>query len=194
VNLLRKNRHNTYKADEYATSEEFRDLFLKDMAGLYLLSFLLTANHEKAEQCFVAGLEDCVKRNSVFKEWARSWARRAIVHNAIQIVAPHPNRDSESFAGIQREGDRKRQETQDQHGAIASVLVLEHFARFVFVMSILERYSEKECSVLLGCSQQDVREARMRALQQFAEYTTRNAARQGDLIQSLSRLPELQVL
>jgi len=193
VNLLRTNRINTYKADEYATSEVFRKVFTEDMAGLYLLSFLLTASHEKAEQCFVAGLEDCVKRNSVFKEWARSWAKRTIVHNAIQTIAPRPTRASESFAEIQREADHKRQETQDQHHAIASVLVLVGFDRFVFVMSVLERYTEKECSVLLGCSQQDVREARIRALQQIAEYTKHNSARHGDPIQSSSRLPELQV-
>jgi hypothetical protein len=191
VNLLRTNR--SYKADEYATSEEFRKVFTEDAAGLYLLSFLLTASHERAEQCFVAGLEDCVKRNSVFKEWARSWAKRTIVHNAIEIMAPRPTRASESFAEVHWRNDRKRQETQDQHDAITSVLVLADFDRFVFVMSVLERYTEKECSVLLGCSQQDVREARIRAQRQIAAYTKHNAASQGDAIQSSSRLPELQV-
>ena len=63
------------------------------------------------------------------------------------------------------------QRTQDHQATIASVLALEDFDRFVFVMSVLERYPDKECSDLLGCSEQDVREARMRALQQIAEYT-----------------------
>jgi len=193
VNLLHKNRISTYKAAEYATREEFCKLFAEDATGLYLLSFLLTAHRERAEQCFVAGLEDCVNRNSVFKEWARSWAKRTIVHNAIEIMAPRPTAASESFAEIHWRADRKHQETQDQHDAITSVLVLADFDRFVFVMSVLERYTEKECSVLLGCSQQDVREARIRALRQIGEYTKHNAARQGDAIRSSSLLPELQV-
>jgi len=193
VNLPRTNRIYRYPADEYATSEEFCGVFTEDAAGLYLLSFLLTANHERAEQCFVAGLEDCVKHNAVFKEWARSWARRTIVRNAIHIVAPHPDRAPGTFAGIHPEADRKRQQPQDQPAAIASILVLGDFDRFVFVMFVLERYTEKECSVLLDCSQQDVREARTRAPQRIAEYTKDNAAGQGDAIPSSVRSPELQV-
>src|ERR1039458_4345738 len=41
--------------------------------------------------------------------------------------------------------------------------------RFVFVMSVLERYSDQDCSVLLSCSRQDVGETRMRALLHVAE-------------------------
>src|SRR5438128_3293058 len=78
VNLLNKGHIDAAKADEHATSEDFRKLFTEDMTGLYLLSLLLTANHEKAEQCFVAGVEDTVKGNPVFKEWAHSWAKRTI--------------------------------------------------------------------------------------------------------------------
>jgi hypothetical protein len=45
-------------------------------------------------------------------------------------------------------------------------LELAPFERFVFVMLVLENYSEHECSVLLGCSRRDVIAARIRALQQ----------------------------
>ena len=41
--------------------------------------------------------------------------------------------------------------TQDIDYAIARLLRLEHFERFVFVMSVLEKYSDQDCSVLLGC-------------------------------------------
>jgi len=193
MNLLRKSHIHTYKADEYATSEDFCKLFTEGMAGLYQLSFVLTANHEKAEQCFVAGLEDCVKGNSVFKQWARAWAKRMVLKNAIRMMAPFPNRDSGTLAGTDPEVDGRRLAAQDQHEAIASVLVLGDFDRFVFVMSVLERYTEKECSLLLGCSQQEVREARMRAQQQIAEYTQHDAARVEHLIQSSSRSPEMLV-
>ena len=44
----------------YASSDDFRRVFDEDMNSLYVLSFLLTADHEKAEQCFVSGVEDAV--------------------------------------------------------------------------------------------------------------------------------------
>jgi hypothetical protein len=47
---------------EDTTSDDFRKLFTEDN-NLYLLSFLLTANCEEAERCFVAGLADCVDGN-----------------------------------------------------------------------------------------------------------------------------------
>src|SRR4029077_10222346 len=72
----------------YASRDDFRRIFDEDMNGLYLLSLLLTADREKAEQCFVSGLEDAVEGNPVFKEWARSWARRAIIQNAIRVINP----------------------------------------------------------------------------------------------------------
>ncbi len=191
MNLLRKSHIDAGKTDEYATSEDFARLFTVGMRRLYLLSFLLTANHEKAEQSFVSGLEECVNCNSVFKDWARSWAERTVIKNAIRIMAPRPSRSSGSFAGIHRQADGKRENPQDQNPAIASVLALEDFDRFVFVMSVLERYTEKECSVLLGCSRQDVREARMRALRQIAEYMKHDEAGQQDFIVSSSSSPEM---
>src|SRR5438105_14769153 len=100
VNVLNKGHIDAAKADEHATSEDFRKLFTEDMTGLYLLSLLLTAKHEKAEQCFVADVEDTVKGNRVFKEWAHSWAKRTIVNNAIKIMSHHHNRAIGSFAWI----------------------------------------------------------------------------------------------
>jgi hypothetical protein len=50
---------------------------------------------------------------------------------------------------------------------IAAVLALPSFDRFVFVMSVLERYSDQDCSVLLGCARRDVLAARTRSLQQI---------------------------
>ncbi len=188
MNLLRKNRNHIYNANQCATNEEFCRVFLEDMRHLYLLSFVLTVNHEKAELCFVAGLDDCVKSNPVFRQWASSWAKRRILKNAIRVVAPLPNQDS----GIYSEPDYRRQGTHDQQAAIASVLALEDFDRFVFVIAVLEGYTGKECSILLGCSQRDVYEARMRAVQQIAEYKHKEAG-QGSSVQSSSRSPEMLV-
>ena len=173
MNLLCTNRSKPSIADDYATSDDFRKLFAEGLGGLYLLSYLLTGNHETAEQCFVAGIEDVAKRNSVFKEWARSWTRRAIVQNAIRMMAPRHNHIARRI-GRADLGD-KFQGTQETDAAIATVLALEDFERFVFVLSVLERYSDLDCSLLLSCSRVEIGEARMRALQQISELHYKNA-------------------
>src|SRR5580693_2213529 len=81
------------RSTTYASSGDFRGIFHEETDSLYRLSFLLTADHEKAEQCFVSGLEDSVNGSPVFKEWARSWARRPIIHNAVRVINPHPTEE-----------------------------------------------------------------------------------------------------
>ena len=71
-----------------ATVADFCRIFGKDMDRLHLLSLLLTADSQLAEECFVRGLEDALKSNRVFKEWAHAWARRMIIQSAIQMVQP----------------------------------------------------------------------------------------------------------
>jgi len=136
------------------------------MNGLYHLSFLLTRDREKAEKCFVAGIEDCVKENRGFRTWARSWAKRVIVENAILELKPRPSLpDSSSVATV-----FSQSETSSVSGAyfdVDAVLRLGDFERFVFVMSVLERYSHHQCALLLGCSVLQIREGRVRALEQL---------------------------
>ena len=79
------------ETDWYASREDFCRIFTEDLDGLYQLSFLLTRDPQKAEQCFIGALEDCVTRNSIFREWARSSAKRAIVQNAIRELKPRPS-------------------------------------------------------------------------------------------------------
>jgi hypothetical protein len=56
----------------------------------------------------------------------------------------------------------------EQQIEIAAVLALEPFERFVYVMTVLERYSDQDCSLLLGCARRDVVAARTRAFEQIA--------------------------
>jgi len=152
----------------YATRIEFCRVFAGNMDRMHLLSFLLTADLTKAEECFVSGLEDCVEGTYVFRDWAQSWARRTIIQNAIRMLAPRKNHST--VADVPSDAvSCSFGRTQDTDYAIARILRLEHFERFVFVMSVLERYSDQDCSVLLGCSRQDVGETRMRALLHVAE-------------------------
>lgn len=149
---------------EYATVEDFCAVFAKGVDELYQLSFLLAADHDKAQQCFVEGLEEAVQENHVFKEWARSWAKRAIIQNAIRELKPRPPATRFSLApppyAVALPSD------QDRHFEVDDVLALADFERFVFVMSVLERYSEHDCSLLLKCSPREIREARLRAITQ----------------------------
>jgi hypothetical protein len=151
----------------YASSGDFCRIFREDMDGLYVLSFLLTADQGKAEQCFVAGLEDSAEGSLVFKEWARSWARRSIIQNAIRFIQPTPNGQGlQRFAPVDAAA---KMPPAEQQAEMAAVLALDPFERFVYVMTVLERYSDHECSVLLGCGRRDVLAARIRALQQMGD-------------------------
>jgi hypothetical protein len=154
---------------EYTTSDDVRKLFTEDMNNLYLLSFLLTGNPGDAERSFVAGLADCVDGNPVFTKWARSWARRIIVRNAIRIIAPHisPARSTASASDSAKEDPP---EMPLEESPFASVLALEDFERFVYVLSVLERYPAQKCADLLGASTQEILETRIRALQHIAEF------------------------
>jgi len=146
----------------YASSGDFQRVFHEEKDDLYRLSFLLTADHEKAQRCFVSGLEDSVKQNSVFKEWARSWARRAIIQCAVRVINPRPTQENVA-SGLNSSGKMPEGELPE----IAAVLELKAFERFVFVISVLEHYSEHECSILLGGSRRNVIAARLRAVQQI---------------------------
>jgi DNA-directed RNA polymerase specialized sigma24 family protein len=140
----------------YAVARDFCRIFEQDMDRLYLFSFLLTADHAMAEKCFAGGLEDSAKNSRVFKEWAASWARRMIVRNAIQMVRPEPG----NTQAIRGPDNAVRGPAE-----ITSVAELPVFDRFVFVMSVLEGYSDQECGLLLDCTRREVIAARVHALQ-----------------------------
>jgi DNA-directed RNA polymerase specialized sigma24 family protein len=160
------------KPGKYASSGDFCELFTEQMNSLYLLCLLRTGDPGKAEQCFVAGLEDSTKGDSVFKQWARSWAKRMIVENAVRIVAPRSNHASRTVLAAHLEPNGKC--GRDREILIQTVLDLPGFERFVFVMSVLERYSDQECSVLSGCAPQEISEAGLRACRQVAESYTQS--------------------
>lgn len=154
----------------YATKSDFCEIFAEDMKGLYLLSLLLTADPAKAEQCFVSGLDDCADGNQVFKEWAHSWARRAIIKNAIRLIAPDAASFSPERNGLRRDRNAFSDQPRPEFKAdMAALLELDAFERFAFVVSVLEGYSDRECALLLGCTRDTLIEARSRALQQVTQ-------------------------
>jgi DNA-directed RNA polymerase specialized sigma24 family protein len=171
MTCLQQIRTRKDNANEYATSEDFCRIFTQETNGLYQLSFLLTGDDEKAQQCFVAGLEDSIKANNVFKEWAHSWAKRAIIENAIHVLRPQPtDADSSAPAKVVFEKSKLRI-IRDGHLEVDSVLALEDFERVVFVMTVLERYSDRDSALLIGCSIEEIRAARICALKEIANLT-----------------------
>jgi hypothetical protein len=142
-----------------ATATDFCEIFTEEMHSLYLLSFLLTADKDKAEQCFIGGLGECVEEIGAFMEWSRLWARRAIIKQAILMMRPAPE-DKDHWSSISTEGPA----TAPNHEPFAAVLSLCAFERFVFVLSILEGQSDGDCLSLLSCSRREVVIAREFAL------------------------------
>jgi hypothetical protein len=150
--------------NQYATREDFRKILDEDLNGLYQLSFLLTADHQKAERCFLSGAQDCVNESRVFREWARPWTRRVIVENTIRELNPRPSRSNSRSLPFLR-----NQQSSDAtgHFTIESLLELEDFERFVFVLCGLERYRENDCTLLLSCSASQVRGSWINAIQKL---------------------------
>ena len=165
MGLMQGNGFPNERANKYVTRDDFGQLFTENMDSLFFLAFLLTGNHEKAEECFVAGLEDSLRSNRVFAGWAHLWAKQAIVKNAVHVLQPHPA--SDEFALPEASAvDASLLSIHNCYFEVGDVVALEPFARFVFVLSVLEQYSERECALLLGSSVKDVRKVRVRAIEQ----------------------------
>jgi DNA-directed RNA polymerase specialized sigma24 family protein len=145
----------------YATTTDFCQIFETDMNRLYRLSFLLTGDEPTAEQCFLGGLQMAQEGNPIFKNWAEAWARRMIILDAIRVLHAQLIVDaSESFG--RGAGGCATDRTE-----IVEIVKLPVFERFAFVMSVLEGYSDHECSLHIGCTRAAVAAARVRALERI---------------------------
>jgi hypothetical protein len=162
LNAKRKQR----AGQAYATRTDFCRVFKDEMGPLYLLAFLLTANHADAEKCFLAALADARKEPVVFKEFAASWSRRCVIAQAIRLAAPGSSRKSET-------SDRWGNDEGDSSNVINRVAQLRSLERFVFVLTVLERYRDVECAILLGRTRAGVTQARRCALETIARATPR---------------------
>ena len=149
-------------APRYATVTDYFRIFAEEMDSLYFLAFLLTADSNKAEECFVGGLEECIDRDSVSMAAARSLTRRAIVKEAIRKIGPAPKEGANrSFVSSESPA------TPGASNPFAFIVSLHAFERFVFVMSVLEGQPDEDCQSLLSCSRQEVVVARKVAMMMF---------------------------
>ena len=141
----------------------FCEIFEQHTNAFYLLALLLTGDVDAAEQCFLAGLDSCLNGWAVSKERAYYWSKRAIIKSAVRLVTPVPEEQAESSY------TREDADTSVIPADLDPVLSLQDFNRFVFVMCVLERYSNRECAVLLNSSVQKVVTARSRAVLEIAK-------------------------
>ena len=144
---------------DYANGTDFCRALKYEMGRLYVLAFLLSANHEQAERCFVQTLQEIPEHKTVFKAWVRIWTRRALIKTAIRSILQEACVTTRA-----RDHWWENQGNPGEAETVETIRRLSSLDRFVFVMSVLERYSLKECSVLLDCTIETVSEARMRAL------------------------------
>lgn len=151
-------KHNSSEAD-------FCRLFEREMSRLYLLALMLTGNEQSAEKCFERSLETCLSSGRISPEWAPRWATHNIIKNAIDMVGPARDREPNRDHALRRLASRQ--------ATLALVLAsMAPLDRFVYVMSVLERYSDRECASYLGCSVTEIapaRESATKAVASFAE-------------------------
>jgi hypothetical protein len=95
------------------------------------------------------------------------WVYRTLIEKAIEIVSPVSNRPGE-------ERDPRTAQLRATHGQnkLNSLAKLDPLERFVFVMSVLERYSDRDCALLLGCNPTKVSPARRKALRRLADFAS----------------------
>lgn len=164
----RKNRLNGEHRSEYATHSDFCAAFREQLDRLFLLALLLSGDELTAEKCLLTAFDTCVDGSLVFRESTASCSRRSVIKTAIRFTLRASSDSSHSdLVGNRTELDL------NHDASLKRVQELSPFDRFVFVMSVLERYSDRECSLLLDCAIGDILPARIRAFQQISRLEKR---------------------
>lgn len=162
--FVRKQRPDGKATNDYATRSDFCVIFREQLDSLFLLALLLIGDEPGAEKCLLTAFDMCMQGNPVFKESAVSWSRRSVIKAAIRLTLRVPSDPSNPRFS----GDHSNLKA-DRNDSLNYLLELPRFERLVFVISVLERYSDHECSLFLDCSRTDIGSARIRAFQQISK-------------------------
>lgn len=156
------NQHARERASfDYATRADFCHLFRDSLDSLYRLAFMITANHADAEECLLLALSRALIEKYVFKEFAFTWSKRALIICAIKIAFERSDTPA-------HKRDLWRGDFQSASDLINGLTQCEPVERVAFVMAVLERISLTECALLLGLTRQGVAAAQVRALEHVA--------------------------
>lgn len=159
-------QHLSKKKPSYATLEDFKELFAATQTELLCLSLHLTADAEDAEVCLIRALKDCMTGFPVPKERMHIRARQMVVWNSVRLVLGSENTPPDDSLGdavpyVHLEtGELQAEELRES----TAILDLPTFDRLVFVITVLERYSIRDCALLLRSTPKKVRDARLHAL------------------------------
>lgn len=153
------------RGTDSAVGGDFCRVLESEIESLYLLAFLLTANHAQAERCLRSVIGEVLEEKRVFKGAVSRWIRRCLIKLAVGSVSAVSDRSTE-MADLWWE-EQPAKETAAMINAVTKLVPLD---RFVFVMSVLERYSVKECSLLLNCTVARVFDARVSAFRQLGSF------------------------
>ena len=145
---------------ETATRATFCKILKDEMEPLYLLSFLLTANHQLAEQCFLATVEETFEDLTVFNDWALAWIKHNLVKHAARRIFREPGRNSGTAGSFYGDGERAM--------VLDRLLELSPMERFAFILTILEGYSLRKCAALMNRGRDEVMQAKISALHKLS--------------------------
>jgi len=163
------NQRTARQSRDYSIAADFGCVFHDQMDPFYTLAFLLTADHQTAEQVFLMALQDCLDGMPVFQDRVTSWSKRAVIKAAIRIVRAlqkKPSAPEKPGMGL----------PQSMGLTVAGAITgLPELERFAYVLTVLERHSDRECSVLLDATVGEIVRARNKALQQLADKLTSSA-------------------
>ena len=165
-------RRNANKTRFCATDDDFEQLFLTEMNDFYRLSLQLTADAQKADRCLIYAMRDCFGKSTISRRFARVWARRMVIRNAIRLVLGIDN-DNACDAGCEFHLQPSGYRTEELRESVA-VLDLPDVDRLAFVICFLERLSILDCALLLRKSPKDVNDAIARAAKRVASLEDRN--------------------
>jgi hypothetical protein len=164
LNGLRSIRVENTRHLRFANEADFRRVFKDEINSLFMLAAVLTTDVAKAEECFCRALDSSLNALWVSAERAGPWARRAVVSQAVQLVAPRKGCTQCPIAS-----DFVWPGTSNLKNSVAALCSLDPFERFVVVMTLLERQSDSDCALQLECTRQDVGVARASALRKLCE-------------------------
>jgi|HubBroStandDraft_1064217.scaffolds.fasta_scaffold95673_2 hypothetical protein len=146
-----------------STAAQFVRRVSEQMQSLQLLSLLLTGDPTRAEQCFIGAIDEYAELDGSFVDWGQLRARQAICRHAAEVMQPALNR-ADIRTGDCREG------TIAMTGCspFGGILSLDALERFVYVITVLEGQSDRDCADLLRCTDRDVMIGRTLAVTQLA--------------------------